>query len=209
MSFYFTDHKILIPLLLLMWLCGGWWQDHLIFIAELPSCLASFAMPVSRGNFNWVLAEMQILMACCLLCPNRIEERNTNKQKQGKLCVPKKRNSWQCCSCHKLLCSIFWVWHLTTETRVRIQHMSAAGGIQRTQRRGATALPAAVLCKTMTLSLIRRFLQGVRERARVPQLVMLCRRWAHLQCFAGRTGRIHGTTAGYCVARKRAQYRKI
>ena len=23
--------------------------------------------------------------------------------------------------------------------------------------------------------------QGVRERARVPQLVMLCRRWAHLQ----------------------------
>ena len=32
--------------------------------------------------------------------------------------------------------------------------------------------------------------QGVRERARVPQLVMLCRRWAHLQCFAGRTGRM-------------------
>ena len=64
----YTDNKILIPLLLLMWLCGGWWQDHLIFIAELPSCLASFAMPVSRGNFNWywVLAEMQILMACCV-----------------------------------------------------------------------------------------------------------------------------------------------
>ena len=29
--------------------------------------------------------------------------------------------------------------------------------------------------------------QGVRERARVPQLVMLCCRWAHLQCFTGRT----------------------
>ena len=29
--------------------------------------------------------------------------------------------------------------------------------------------------------------QGVRESARVPQLVMLCCRWAHLQCFAGRT----------------------
>ena len=41
--------------------------------------------------------------------------------------------------------------------------------------------------------------QGVRERARVPQLVMLCRRWAHLQCFAGRTGRTHGTTAGCCI----------
>ena len=26
---------------------------------------------------------------------------------------------------------------------------------------------------------------------------------AHLQCFAGRTGRTHGTTAGYCVAGKR------
>ena len=51
--------------------------------------------------------------------------------------------------------------------------------------------------------------QGVRERARVPQLVMLCRRWAHLQCFAGRTGRTHGTTAGYCVAGKRAQYLNI
>ena len=51
--------------------------------------------------------------------------------------------------------------------------------------------------------------QGVRERARVPQLVMLCRWWAHLQCFAGRTGRTHGTTAGYCVAGKRAQYRNI
>ena len=45
--------------------------------------------------------------------------------------------------------------------------------------------------------------QGVRESARVPQLVMLCRRWAHLQCFDGRTGH----TAGYCVAGKRAQYR--
>ena len=33
------------------------------------------------------------------------------------------------------------------------------------------------------------FYQEVRERAQVPQLVMLCRRWAHLQCFAGRTGR--------------------
>ena len=43
--------------------------------------------------------------------------------------------------------------------------------------------------------------QGVRERARVPQLVMLCHRWAHLQCFAGRTGR----TAGCCVAGKCAQ----
>ena len=52
-------------------------------------------------------------------------------------------------------------------------------------------------------------IQGVRERARVPQLVMLCRRWAHLQCFAGRTGRTHGTTAGYCVAGKRAQHRNI
>ena len=51
--------------------------------------------------------------------------------------------------------------------------------------------------------------QGVRERAQAPQLVMLCRRWAHLQCFAGRTGRTHGTTAGYCVAGKRAQYRNI
>ena len=53
------------------------------------------------------------------------------------------------------------------------------------------------------------FHQGFRERARVPQLVMLCRRWAHLQCFAGRTGRTHGTTAGYCVAGKRTQYRNI
>ena len=34
----------------------------------------------------------------------------------------------------------------------------------------------------------------------MPQLVMLC--WAHLQCFAGRTGRTHGTT----VAGKHAQY---
>ena len=49
--------------------------------------------------------------------------------------------------------------------------------------------------------------QGVRERARVPQLVMLCRRWANLQCFAGCTGRTHGTTAEN--ARKCAQYRKI
>ena len=47
--------------------------------------------------------------------------------------------------------------------------------------------------------------QGVRESAGVPQFVMLCRRWAQLQCFAGRTGR----TAGCCVAGKRAQYRKI
>merc|ERR1712218_605781 len=47
--------------------------------------------------------------------------------------------------------------------------------------------------------------QGVRESAWVPQFVMLCRRWAQLQCFAGRTGR----TAGCCVAGKRAQYRKI
>ena len=31
--------------------------------------------------------------------------------------------------------------------------------------------------------------QGVRERAQVPQLVMLCRLGAHLQCFAGCTGR--------------------
>ena len=31
--------------------------------------------------------------------------------------------------------------------------------------------------------------QGVREKLRVPQFVMLCRRWAQLQCFAGRTGR--------------------
>ena len=38
--------------------------------------------------------------------------------------------------------------------------------------------------------------QGVRESARVPQLVMLCRWWAQLQCFAGCTGR----TAGYYVA---------
>ena len=51
--------------------------------------------------------------------------------------------------------------------------------------------------------------QGVRERARVPQLVMLCRWWAYLQCFAGRIGRTHGTTAGYCVAGKRAQYCNI
>ena len=48
-------------------------------------------------------------------------------------------------------------------------------------------------------------MQGVRESAGVPQFVMLCRRWAQLQCFAGRTGR----TAGCCVAGKRAQYRKI
>ena len=39
----------------------------------------------------------------------------------------------------------------------------------------------------------------------MPQFVMLCRRWAQLQCFAGRTGR----TAGCCVAGKRAQYRNI
>ena len=50
-----------------------------------------------------------------------------------------------------------------------------------------------------------QYTQGVRESAGVPQFVMLCRRWAQLQCFAGRTGR----TAGCCVARKRAQYRKI
>ena len=31
----------------------------------------------------------------------------------------------------------------------------------------------------------------------------------HLQCFAGRTGCTHGTTADYCVAGKRAQYRNI
>ena len=30
-------------------------------------------------------------------------------------------------------------------------------------------------------------IQGVRESARVPQFAMLCRQWAHLQCFAGRT----------------------
>ena len=53
----------------------------------------------------------------------------------------------------------------------------------------------------------RTQIQGVRERARVPQLVMLCLRWAHLQCFAGRTGRTHGTTAG--IAGKRTQYRNI
>ena len=51
--------------------------------------------------------------------------------------------------------------------------------------------------------------QGVRERARMPQLVILCRRWANLQCFAGRTRHTLGTTTGYCVAGKRAQYRKI
>ena len=38
---------------------------------------------------------------------------------------------------------------------------------------------------------------------------MLCRRWAHIKCFAGSTGRTHGTTAGYCVAGKCAQYRNI
>ena len=54
-----------------------------------------------------------------------------------------------------------------------------------------------------------RTLQGVRERARVAQLVMLCRWWAHLQCFAGCTDHTHGTTAGYCVAGKCAQYRNI
>ena len=37
--------------------------------------------------------------------------------------------------------------------------------------------------------------QGDREKLRVPQFVMLCRRWAQLQCFAGRTGPTHGTTA--------------
>ena len=58
-------------------------------------------------------------------------------------------------------------------------------------------------------TVFRYLAQGVRERARVPQLVMLCRRRVHLQCFAGRTGRTHGTTAGYCVAGKRAQYRNI
>ena len=63
--------------------------------------------------------------------------------------------------------------------------------------------------KKMRKHLLPRPAQGVRERARVPQLVMLCRRWAHLQCFAGRTGRTHGTTAGYCVAGKRAQYCNI
>ena len=47
--------------------------------------------------------------------------------------------------------------------------------------------------------------QGDRESARVPQLVMLCRRWAQLQFFAGRNGR----TVCYCVARKRSQYRNI
>ena len=36
---------------------------------------------------------------------------------------------------------------------------------------------------------------------------MLCRQWGHLQCFPGRTGRTHGTTAGYCVAEKRAHIR--
>ena len=51
--------------------------------------------------------------------------------------------------------------------------------------------------------------QGVRERVRVPQLVMLCRRWAHLQYFAGRTSHTRGTTAGYCVAGKCAQYCNI
>ena len=62
----------------------------------------------------------------------------------------------------------------------------------------------------VTLTWEESFLQGVRERARVPQLVMLfCRRWAHLQCFAGCTGRTYGTTAGYCVAGKRAQYGNI
>ena len=58
-------------------------------------------------------------------------------------------------------------------------------------------------------TVFRYLAQGVRERARVPQLVMLCRWWAHLQCFAGHTSRTHGTTAGYCVAGKRAQYRNI
>ena len=51
--------------------------------------------------------------------------------------------------------------------------------------------------------------QGVRERARVPQFVMLCHRWAHLQCFVWRTGRNHGTTAGYCFAGNHAQYHNI
>ena len=54
-----------------------------------------------------------------------------------------------------------------------------------------------------------RTLQGVRERARVSQLVILSRWWAHLQCFAGCTDHTHGTTAGYCVAGKCAQYRNI
>ena len=39
----------------------------------------------------------------------------------------------------------------------------------------------------------------------MPQFVMLFRRWAQLQCLAGRTSR----TACYCVAGKRAQYRNI
>ena len=43
----------------------------------------------------------------------------------------------------------------------------------------------------------------------IRELVMLCRQWGHLQCFPGRTGRTHGTTAGYCVAEKRAQYHNI
>ena len=58
-------------------------------------------------------------------------------------------------------------------------------------------------------NLLNSTYQGVRESAGVPQLVMLCRWWAHLQCFAGRTGCTHGTTADYCVAGKRAQYRNI
>ena len=58
-------------------------------------------------------------------------------------------------------------------------------------------------------SVLHSTAQGFRERAQVPQLVMLCRRLVHLQCFAGHTGCTHGTTACYCVAGKRAQYCNI
>ena len=65
-------------------------------------------------------------------------------------------------------------------------------------------LHTQVLC-AMWIWLIQHYLQqGVKERARVPQLVMLCCRWAHLQCFAWSTGRTHGTTAG-----KRTKYHNI
>ena len=108
---HFTDNKILILLLLLIWLCGGWWQDHLIFIAQLPSSQCQCREQTLTGclqkcRLEWLAVSKN----------DRIKKHKQTKARE--IMCPKKSNSWQSCSCHKLLCSIFWVWHPTTETRV-------------------------------------------------------------------------------------------
>ena len=54
-----------------------------------------------------------------------------------------------------------------------------------------------ILCQLMLFQYTE---QGVRERAWVPQLVMLCRWWAHLQCFAGRTSRLQAIENAHITA---------